>query len=241
MFKKNAGVVVSVLITMLMGACAQADQVTEIKKIIAPKLGDNIKIDAVKKTPYAGLYEVQLGDTIVYTDDKANYLFIGNIMDLNSRKNITRERVEKLTSIRVKDMPLDLALKQVNGKGERVMVTFEDPNCGYCKKLRHELQKLENVTIYTFMYDILSEDSSVKSKNVWCSANPLASWNDLMLNGKAPPPAPSTCMNNPHDKIRELGSKLHLTVTPVIFFADGSRLAGYVNVATLEEKLASVK
>ena len=60
------------------------------------------------------------------------------------------------------------------------------PNCGYCKRLAKELQKLDNVTVYVFLYPILSEDSVRKSKQIWCSADRSKAWNDWMIDGKTP-------------------------------------------------------
>lgn len=240
---KKCGLVVCGLFMglMLTTAWAETAQEAAVKKLVEPKLGKDAKVDLVTKSPYFGLYEVQAGDDIFYTDDKATYLFVGNVIDLKTHKNLTKEKVDKLNNVKIADMPLELAFKQVKGNGKREIAVFEDPNCGYCKKLRKELLKIDNITIYTFMYDILSEDSAVKSKNVWCSGDPATAWNELMVDGKAPPDAPAACMTSPHKQILELGTKLHIRGTPAIFFKDGSRIAGYVDVAAIEEKLKSIK
>lgn len=239
---KKSGLAASLFMSLVITvACAQADQSEKVKKLIEPKLGKEAKVDAVTKTPYLGLYEVQVGGDVIYTDEKANYLFIGNIVDLKTQQNLTKAKVDAINNMKISDMPLELAFKQVKGNGKREIAIFEDPNCGYCKRIRKELQKIDNITIYTFMYDILSDDSAVKSKNVWCAADPVTAWDDLMVEGKAPPDAPATCMSNPHQQILALGHKLHITGTPTIFFKDGSRIPGYVDAKMLEEKLASIK
>jgi thiol:disulfide interchange protein DsbC len=226
---------------ILTSASAQTDQEAVIKKLVEPKLGVNIKVDAVKKTQFAGLYEVLVGDDIFYTDEKAEFLFVGNVMDLNSHRNLTRMRLESLNNLKFSDLPFDLAFKQVKGDGKRVIAVFEDPNCGYCKRLRKALQSVDNITIYTFMYDILSDDSAVKSRNVWCSADPAKTWNDWMVNGTPAPDAPASCMADPHDRIMALGAKLHISGTPAIFFEDGSRIPGFVDAVGLEEKFKTIK
>ena len=229
------------LSAVLTSACAQSDSEAALKKLIEPKLGEGVKVTSVAKTPYSGLYEVVVEDDIFYTDAKAQYIFVGNVIDLKSHKNLTRAKLEGMNSVKFKDMPIELALKQVSGNGKRVIAIFEDPNCGYCKRIRKELAKIDNVTIYTFMYDILSEDSAVKSKNVWCSADPAAAWTDWMTKGKVPAAAPATCTNEPHQKILELGAKLKINGTPALFFEDGSRIPGFVDAAAIEEKLKSIK
>jgi len=229
------------LATALLASCVDAQNTVEanIKKALEPRLG-GAKIESVKETPYGGLYEVRVAGDILYTDKKGEYLVIGQVYDVKSSRNLTRERLDDINKIKFSDLPLEMALKQVKGNGKRVIAVFEDPNCGYCKRLRQTtLKEIDNVTIYTFMYNILSEDSFVKSKNVWCAPNRNKAWDDWMINGKVPPAAPASC-ESPNDKIVELGHKLNITGTPAIFFTDGSRVPGAVDLKSLEAKLSSL-
>jgi thiol:disulfide interchange protein DsbC len=238
--KMNKLIAAALLAFTAVSASAQTSQEKSIKKMIETRLGDGAKVDSVTKTPYAGLYEVRIGGDIIYTDAKADYLFVGRILDTKTQKDYTRTRLDEVNKIKFSDLPLESAVKMVKGNGKRVIAIFEDPNCGYCKRFRQTLNEVDNVTVYTFLYNILSEDSAVKSKNIWCSADRAKAWDDWMLNGKAAPPAPASC-TTPNDKIFELGRKLKVTGTPTIFFTDGTRVPGAVDAKTLEEKLASLK
>jgi thiol:disulfide interchange protein DsbC len=229
--------------TLLAISCSAADPAVEanIRKVVEPRLGPGVKIDSVKETPYAGLYEVRAAGDILYTDKKGEYLIIGHVYNARTAEDLTKLRVDEINKVRFSDLPFDMALKTVKGDGKRVIAIFEDPNCGYCKRLRQTtLKELDNVTIYTFLYNILSEDSSVKSKNVWCSADRNKAWDEWMVNGKAAPAAPASC-TTPNEKVMALGQKLRISGTPAIFFADGSRIPGAVDIKTLESKLATVK
>lgn len=219
---------------------AQTPQELAIKKLVEPRLGEGTKVDSVTKTPYAGLYEVRVGSDVLYTDEKAQYLFLGNVIDAQTSTDLTKLRTDELSKVKFSDLPLDIALKSVTGNGKRVIAIFEDPNCGYCKRFRKTLQGVENLTVYTYMYNILSDDSLVKSKNIWCSADKNKAWDDWMLNGKAAPTAIGNCAM-PNDRILALGKKLRVTGTPTIIFTDGSRLPGAVDVKALEAKFASLK
>ena len=226
----------------MMASCVDAQNSVEtaIRKNIEPRLG-GAKIESISETPYSGLYELRVGGDILYTDKKAEYLFIGHVYEAKTSKNLTRARIDDLNKIKFSDLPLNLALKQVKGDGKRVIAVFEDPNCGYCKRLRQTtLKDLDNVTIYTFMYNILSEDSFTKSKNIWCAPNRIKAWDDWMINGKVPPASPASC-DSPNAKVLELGQKLNITGTPAIFFTDGTRIPGAVDLQTLEAKLQSLK
>jgi thiol:disulfide interchange protein DsbC len=210
----------------------------EIRKMVEAKLGT--KVESITKSGYLGLYEVFADGNIVYTDEKGTAIIVGPLIDGKTMKNVTEERMKKLTAIKFSDLPLDRAIKQVRGDGKRVMATFEDPNCGYCKRLAKEMQKLENVTIYTFLLPILSEDSVHKSKQIWCSADKAKVWNDWMVDGKAPS-GREDCDTVAVTKNQEFGRKLNITGTPTIFFADGERIPGAIPLARIEQKLNQVK
>ncbi|GAB3470980.1 hypothetical protein GCM10027321_42180 [Massilia terrae] len=227
--------------TGLIASCVGAQNTVEanIKKAIEPRLG-GAKVESVKETPYAGLYEVRVAGDILYTDKKGEYLVIGHVYDAKTSQDLTRARIEDIQKIKFSDLPLNLAIKQVHGNGKRTIAVFEDPNCGYCKRLRQTaLKDLDNVTIYTFLYNILSPDSSDKSKNIWCSADASKAWDEWMINGKMAPKAPEKC-ETPNEKVLALGQQLHIQGTPAIFFVDGTRIPGAVDYKTLETKLTAV-
>ena len=228
--------------TGLMASCVGAENTAEatIRKNIEPRLG-GAKIESITETPYGGLYELRVGTDILYADKKGEYLFIGQVYDAKTSRNITKARMEDLNKIKFSDLPLQSALKQVKGDGKRVIAVFEDPNCGYCKRLRQTtLKEVDNVTIYTFLYNILSDDSFAKSKNIWCSPDRAKAWDDWMINGKAAPAAPAACAT-PNDKVFALGRKLKIEGTPAIFFADGTRIPGAIDIKAMEAKFATVK
>ncbi|HJW25339.1 MAG TPA: DsbC family protein [Rhodocyclaceae bacterium] len=226
------------LLTLILGASfafTAAANEADIRKAIESKLG--AKVESVNKAGYLGLYEVYLDGQILYTDEKVSAIIIGNLIDPKTMKSVTEERMRKLSAIKFSDLPLERAIKQVRGDGKRTLVTFEDPNCGYCKRLAKEMQKLDNVTIYTFLYPILSEDSVKKSKQIWCSADKAKTWNEWMVDGKAPS-GRDDCDTSVLTKNQEYGRKYNITGTPTLFFTDGERIPGAVPLAKIEEKLA---
>ena len=205
-----------------------------IKRTLESRLG-GAKVEAVEKTPYLGLYEVRLGSEILYTDAKTNYIFSGNIIDGKSMQNLTEMRLRELNAVKWEDLPLNAAIKTVLGKGKRRLAVFAVPNCPYCKRFEKEVAKLDNLTVYTFLYAILSQDSHDKSKAVWCAADRSKAWNDLMLNGAVP--AAGDC-DTPIEKNLALGRKYRITGTPTLIFANGERVPGAVTAEQLEKLLA---
>lgn len=234
MFKRIFSSTCLALLLLAAGA-VHADEAS-VKKSVEAWMGG--KVDAVRKAGVLSLYEIQIGNELYYTDEKVSLLFDGNIIDTKTRKNLTQARINKLSAIKFADLPLELAVKTVRGDGRRVFATFEDPNCGYCKKLAKEMAGMDNVTIYTFLLPILSRDSAEKSRAVWCAADRTKAWSDLMVNGTVP--AAGTC-DAPIEKVVALAQKYNIRGTPTIFLSDGERIPGAVPVAQLEQKLAQIK
>ncbi len=222
------------LIGLTLATGAIADEAA-VKKAFEAKFG--AKAESVTKSGYLGLYEIYADGQIIYSDEKASAFIIGPLIDGKTLKNVTQERMNKLTAIKWSDLPLERAVKQVRGDGKRVLASFEDPNCGYCKRLAKELLKLDNVTVYTFLYPILSPDSVEKSKQIWCADDRAKAWNDWMVDGRAPA-GRTDCDTSAIVRNQEFGRKLNINGTPTLFFADGERIPGAVPLAKIEEKLA---
>lgn len=196
------------------------------------------KVVSVSKTPLPGIYEVVAdGNQLAYVDEKAEYLMMGEVIDLKARRNLTREKMDDLTRIRFDNLPVQNAIKFVKGAGKRQLAVFSDPDCPFCKKLEPELAKLDNVTIHVFPLPIASlhPDAAQRAKQVWCSKDRAQSWLDLMLKGKQPGKA-SDCKNPVDDNIA-LGQKLGVSGTPTLVFANGKRVPGYIPADRIEALL----
>jgi len=228
------------VITLLLLACfatiAGASEAT-IKAALQKKYPD-IAVESVIKTPMAGIYEVFANGQLIYTDEKVTYLFTNaNLIDADKKVNLTEERMNRLTAIRFDQLPLDLAFKKVKGKGTRKLAYFGDPNCGYCKKFEQDLAKIDDVTIYVFLYPVLGPDSLAKSKSIWCSKDRVKAWDDQLVNGIAPT-APGGC-DTPIEKILAFGRQKNISGTPTMFFTDGQRVPGAIPADHIEQRLVA--
>lgn len=230
-----------VLVTAFVGMAslglAHADEAS-VRTAVEGFVGSPV-VESVARIPYGGLYEVVLkSGEIVYTDEKMSFLIDGRVIDTRTRRDITQARMAQLSAIDFSTLPLDQAIKHVRGNGKRVIVSFEDPNCAYCKRLGKELAQLKDVTVYTFLYPILSPDSTEKSRNIWCAGDRAKAWNDWILNAKVP--ASASCDSSVVERNVTLGQKLRINGTPTMFLADGRRLGGYLPAAELEQALLEV-
>ena len=208
-----------------------------IRKNLAERLPALSKIDEVSKTPMNGLYEIRVDSDIFYTDAEGNFLIQGNLIDTKGKRNLTEERVTKLSAIDFDELPLKDAFTQVRGNGKRKLAVFEDPNCGYCKRFERDLQKVNDVTIHTFLIPILSADSAEKSKNIWCAKDKNKAWLDWMVRDQNP--AKASCDTTALERNLAFSKKYKITGTPTVFFANGTRVPGAISAPEIEKQLAS--
>jgi thiol:disulfide interchange protein DsbC len=218
-------------------ATAQANEAVIRKALAAQFPGANIA--SVQKTPYSGLFEVYLDGQLIYVDAKAQYVFAGDVIDLKNRTNLTQARLNKLQAVKWDTLPLGNAIKTVKGKGERKLVVFSDVDCPYCRKFEAELAKVDNITVYTFLYPIegLHPKAVQTSKQIWCAPDRNKAWDDYITRGSVPN-NDGKCAN-PVESTIALGGKLKVGGTPTLFFANGQRVPGMVPAAQLERLLAA--
>lgn len=205
----------------------------EIRASLHEKFPQIEKIDHIQATPYGGLYEVVIGDQLLYSDADGKYLFDGSVIEASSRRDLTEERRRVLFAIDFDALPLDLAVKRVKGNGKRRMAYFTDPNCGYCKRLEKELAQIDNVTLYLFLYPIFQGSDEIV-RDVYCAKDPIKTWDAWMLRSERP--AKADCAV-PTEKVLALGHKHRVSGTPNLIFGDGMQVPGYLPAAELEKRL----
>lgn len=233
-------------IRMFLAACllaalpaAQADE-AKIRQAIESKLG-GAKVDGVLPTPVGGIFEVRFqsrdGPQIIYTDAQGAYIFTGSLIDAKNDRNLTEERMTKLTAVEWSQLPLDLAIKVQRGNGKRAVAMFTDPYCPYCRRLEQTLLQINDVTVYVFMYPVIRPEAADHSRAAWCSKDRAKAWLELAANDRPKIPAASPNCANPVDKVLELGRSLRVTGTPTLFFPDGERAGGGMPLEQLRAKL----
>jgi thiol:disulfide interchange protein DsbC len=227
----------TLLASLSLGAGAQE---ATIRKNLAERLPNLPAIDEVSKTPMPGVYEVRVNHSdIFYTDEQGNFLIQGAMFDTQARVDLTEKRMEKLNAIAFKDLPVKDAFTIVRGNGKRKMAVFSDPNCGYCKRLERELLKVDNVTVHLFLYPILGADSAERSRHIWCAKDKSKAYLDWMVRDVTPPA--TSCDAAALARNVDFGKKSRITGTPSIFFADGTRVPGAVEIARIEKMLNEAK
>ena len=195
------------------------------------------KVDEVSETPIKEIFEVRIGNELFYVDNKAKFAILeGRMINLKSGEDLTAIRLDKILSIDFESLPLELAIKTQTGKEggkAKTIVVFEDPYCTYCKKYRMNLEKIKDLTIYTFLFPILSKESVEISREIWCSEDNSKAWENFIIRGIKPPEILTNC-EFPKDKLLGLGKKLGINATPTSYLVSGKRIPGAVSQELLE-------
>lgn len=215
---------VLVLATSVVCADATTAAIQNNLKTTLPEL----KVDQINPTAVKNVYEVISGHKVFYVDGSGRYAFLGNMVDLNTKKSITQTKVEQLSVVNWNELPLNIAIKQVIGKGERRIAVFTDPDCPFCQRLEQDtIPKLKNVTVYYFLFPLaIHANAENDSKRILCAENPDATFKAWMVSSIALP-ARNSCKNSANLPImKALGNKFGIDAAPTIILPNGKLLPG---------------
>jgi thiol:disulfide interchange protein DsbC len=219
-------------------AASSPDVATTLKQTIEARFPGAHVLD-VRPSAVPGLYELFMGDQIVYADAAGDYLIVGSMLDTQTKQNLTEARLNDHGKIDFSVLPLERAIKIVKGNGSRRFAVFSDPDCPFCQELEKTLLSVTDITMYVFLYPIASlhPQAPAKAHAIWCAADRQQAWTQWMHEKKLPPA--KACSGDPIDALQKLGDTLHINSTPTLFFVDGRRVAGAIPASQLEKDLAS--
>lgn len=215
----------------------------EMRQALASRY-PNTKFGDIQRSAVPGLWEVWMGANVAYVTDEGRHFIFGHLYDMQTQVDLTAAKKELLrpqgeaapAALSFSDLPLGDAIKTVRGKGERKLAVFSDPHCTYCRQLEKSLDKLDNITVYTFLFPIesLHPEAAAVAQSIWCAKDRTRAWKKYMGLGKAP--APARC-DTPIDRNVALAANARINGTPYILFANGDKAAGALDTASLERRL----
>ncbi len=199
----------------------------QLEAEISKRLPD-LTVSSISETPLAGMYELISNGQIYYVGSGGRFIIDGNMIDLESRTNLTSERLGSIHIGLINEMDEEqmLIYKPENDTGRSITV-FTDTSCGYCRKLHEEIDTFldQGVAVRYLLFPRagLNSPSHQNLESVWCSDDPL----DAMTTVKAGGAIPGRTCNNPIESHMALAEQVGLRGTPLIYLDTGQQIPGY--------------
>ena len=133
------------------------------------------KIDELRPSPIAGIYEFSQGADVSYLTADGRYFLDGNLYDMGTRQNLTEERRTKARVAMLNTVPESQMLIFSPKNPLYTITVFTDVDCQYCRKLHSEMAELNKlgVRVRYMFYPRTGPNSESwhKAEAVWCSAD----------------------------------------------------------------------
>ena len=182
----------------------------------------------VRPAQIPGLYEIQLDTTIFYTTNDAKYLITGDLIDLDTRANLTEIQRAEIRTRLIDKIGEDSMIVIGPEKPKRTLTVFTDVDCPYCARFHHDVPVLNKYGVkvrYLFYPRAgLNSESYRRSVAVWCADNRIKAIGIAKSGGRLDM---KTCPN-PVERDYQLGERLDINGTPTIVLDNGKILPGYV-------------
>jgi len=228
----------SILISSFAQAQDNADASTEarneIKIALAELIGPRAAASEVIPSPMEGVYQVDLGDRIVFVSKVGNHLLLGDVFDTTRRISLSEEiKQEKALTI-VGEMQESEMIVFAPEETKRTITVYTDVDCPYCRKLHEEVPTLvENgvkVRYLWFPRSGVGTPSYDKAVSIWCAEDQTLAMDDAKLNNKI---VDASCDPNPVASQYQSGQHIGVRGTPTIVVDDGTIIGGYLPAKNL--------
>ena len=232
---------VTCLLMMTMNASAKETQSFDAVEAKVRTLVPNAQTIAISETPIEGILQVQINSDIVYVTADGQYLLQGQIMDIDTKDNLTDQAKSGIRLTLLTDLNLDEQITFAPEEAKYDLLVFTDIDCGYCRKLHNQMEGYneQGIAIHYMAFPRagIGSDSYDKFVSVWCSADQKEA---LTLAKNGTDPLPQKCPNPIADQY-ELGREVGVTGTPALVTSDGTLIPGYMPPEQLRQRLDSME
>lgn len=232
------------LICMAFSSYSQAQppskQITDGVKNLAP----TAKISSIETTPITGVSEITLDsdsiEDVFYITNDGKFLISGNIIETNSKVNLTENKKSSLRKDIVSDFDKNNRIDFFPENMKHHVTVYTDIDCGYCRKLHGEIKQYNDlgIGISYLLYPRSGINSASYNKAVtaWCAVDRkeamTQSQNGIVL-------APKQC-DNPIQQHYASGNKVGIKGTPNIVTDKGLLIPTYMPPTALLQKLEMI-
>ena len=220
-----------------------ADEPADPRAALLKLLPAGSKLDDLRASPIAGLYEYAQGAEISYLTADGKYFIDGNLYDMHSRENLTEGRRTKARVALINAVPESQMLIFSPKNPQYTITVFTDVDCQYCRKLHSEMAELNKLGIrvrYMFYPRTgPNTDSWRKAEAVWCSDDRNAALTRAKAGGAVD--TTKKCGPTPVEREYELGQSIGVQGTPAIVTESGDYINGYMPPQELVKELKDLQ
>lgn len=235
-----AALLTSCLMTSALADTAEEKDFNAVEKKVRT-LVPNAKTIAISETPIEGVLQVQINSDIVYVTADGEYLLQGQIMEIDSRVNLTDQAKSGIRMNLLTNLKRDEQISFSPEKPEYDLLVFTDIDCGYCRKMHNQMEAYneEGIAIHYMAFPRagIGSVSYDKFVSVWCADDQQAAMTLAKNGGDLDA---KKCLN-PIAEQYDLGREVGVTGTPALVTADGTLIPGYMPPAQLRQRLESLE
>ena len=211
-----------------------ADESTEdLTRLLKLRLGTD-QVEPPTATDVEGVYQTRFGNKFAYLIDGGRYVFIGDMVDLKTARNLTemsrRELVvEQLAGFSKEKRIIFPAIDEELA----VLSVFTDTSCGYCQQLHKEVRFLQEagISVHYLPYPRGGNRGPGYSdmRRVWCADDQRKAMSIAKGAETGSLASSETCDSAQYvDDGYLLGNRIGVNGTPALYSSDGGKFNGYV-------------
>ncbi len=222
---------------------APSDDPKDVRVALLKRLPPGSKLEDLRPSPIAGLYEFSQGTDISYITVDGKFFIDGNIYDMDTRANLTEALRSRARVALIGAVPESQMVIFSTDKPRYTITVFTDVDCMYCRKLHSEIAELNRLGVrvrYVFYPRTgPGTESWHKAEAVWCSPNR----NEAFTQAKAGATLDLTkiCAATPVAREFELGQAIGVRGTPAIVTEAGDLIEGYMPPHDLLQQLKTLQ
>ena len=215
-------------------AALAADSIEDVKLTLVELLGPRAVSSTVSESPMEGVYQVDMGDRVVYVSKAGNHMLLGDVFDTDRRVSLAEEIKQEKALAVIEDLPEEQMIVFAPEETKRTITVYTDVDCPYCRKLHQEVPALmaSGVKVRYLWYPRsgAGTPSFAKAISIWCAEDQLAAMDDAKLNDKI---VDASCEPNPVTDQFKSGQLVGVRGTPTIVVDDGTIIGGYLPAKNL--------
>lgn len=203
----------------------------DLKQLIHQRFASfapGLEVDNIGPSAMKGFYEVSIGARVVYFSEDGKYIFLGEMIDAETRENLTDTRKAELINSMLAEYGPDQMIVIGPENPKRYVTVFTDVDCPYCAKFHRDVPRLNEAGVQVryllFPRTGIGGRSYQRAVGVWCADDRIESVGIAKAGGEV---EFKEC-SNPVEQHYLLGQEVGIRGTPAIILDDGQMIAGYI-------------